>query len=179
MVVQNSFASPLHRSFVSSRSQSAHSQQSALLPQTPKPQGPDSQLLYIIVFGYPPDKYTATLEYFKLLGGEGETTDATPHSQITNCFKLGFNNPADALRAVRKNGEVIGGTWMVGVKWAVSGIPIICFDLSVDVRPGPSTCRIYRWVFADPRGNFRCPKSYLGRPSGRRHVGGRWVPTTY
>ena len=78
--------------------------------------------MYVIVFGYPPDKYTATLEYFKSLGGESETTDPTPHSQITNCFRLGFSNPGDALRAVRKNGEVIGGTWMVGVKWAVSYI---------------------------------------------------------
>lgn len=74
--------------------------------------------MHIIVFGYPPDKYTVTLEYFKSLASEGETTEATPHSQITNCFKLGFRRPGDALRAVRKNGEVIGGTWMVGVKWA-------------------------------------------------------------
>ena len=78
--------------------------------------------MYVIVFGYPPDKYTATLEYFKSLGGESETTDPTPHSQITNCFKLGFKNPGDALRAVRKDGEVIGGAWMIGVKWAVSRI---------------------------------------------------------
>ena len=82
------------------------------------------QPLYVIVFGYPPDKYTATFEYFKSLGGESETTDATPHPQITNCFKLGFKNPGDALRAARKNGEVIGGTWMVGVKWVVSYIDV-------------------------------------------------------
>ena len=90
-------------------------------PQTPRPQEPDSQPLYVIVFGYPSDKHTATPEYFKSLAGE--TTDATPHSQISNCFKLGFKNPGDALRAVRKNGEVIGGTWMIGVKWAVSRLP--------------------------------------------------------
>lgn len=112
------FASPLHRSLAPSRSQSTPLQESALPPQTPRSQGQDSQPFYVVVFGYPPDKHTATLEYFKSLASE--TTDATPHSQISNCFKLGFKNPGDALRAVRKNGEVIGGTWMIGVKWVVS-----------------------------------------------------------
>jgi nuclear pore complex protein Nup53 len=78
--------------------------------------------LYVIVFGYPPDKHAATLEYIKSFAGEGETTEDTPHMQITNCFKVGFKNPGDALRAVRKNGEVLEGTWLVGVKWAVSRI---------------------------------------------------------
>ena len=118
--LQNAFASSLRRPLAPSRSQSGASQQSAFPPQTPRSQGPDPQPVYVIVFGYPPDKYTATLEYFKSLGGEGETTEATPHSQITNCFKLGYKNPGDALRAVRKGGEVVGGSWMVGVKWAVS-----------------------------------------------------------
>lgn len=76
--------------------------------------------MYVIVFGYPPEKQTSALEYFKSLAGEGETTEATPHTHITNCLKLGFKNPGDALRAVRKNGEVMEGTWMIGVKWAVS-----------------------------------------------------------
>jgi len=119
---QGVVAYPLHRSLAASRSQPALSQQLALPPQTPKLQGPESQTLYVIVFGYPPDKYTATLEYFKSLGGEGETTEAMPNSQITNCFKLGYKNPGDALRAVRKSGEVVGGTWMVGVKWAVGHV---------------------------------------------------------
>ena len=95
-------------------------QQASLPPQTPRLQGPEFQPLYVIVFGYPPDKYTATLEYVKSLAGEGDTTDATLHSQITNCFKLGFKNPGDALRAVKRNGEIIGGAWMIGVQWAVS-----------------------------------------------------------
>lgn len=95
--------------------------------------------MFVIVFGYPPDKYTATVEYFKSLGGESETTEATPHSQITNCFKLGFGNPGDALRAVRKNGEVIGGTWVVGVKWAVSCFCTMSSDIFIDMRLGPST----------------------------------------
>ncbi|KAH6915628.1 hypothetical protein BKA70DRAFT_1091892 [Coprinopsis sp. MPI-PUGE-AT-0042] len=71
--------------------------------------------LYIIVFGYPPDKYSVTVEYFKSLG---ESTDADPNTEIANCFKIGYKDPADAMRAVRKNGEILGGTWMIGAKWA-------------------------------------------------------------
>jgi nuclear pore complex protein Nup53 len=72
--------------------------------------------LYVIVFGYPPDKYSVAVEYFKQLG---ETTDPDPNTEISNCFKIGFKNPAEAMWAVRKNGEIVGGSWMVGVKWAV------------------------------------------------------------
>jgi nuclear pore complex protein Nup53 len=72
--------------------------------------------LHVIVFGYPPDKYSVAVEYFKQLG---ETTDPDPNMEITNCFKIGFKNPVEAVWAVRKNGEIVGGSWMVGVKWAV------------------------------------------------------------
>jgi nuclear pore complex protein Nup53 len=73
-------------------------------------------MLYIIVFGYPSDKYSVTVEYFKSLG---DASDADPNADIVNCFKIGYRDPADAMRAVRKNGEVLGGSWMVGAKWAV------------------------------------------------------------
>ncbi|KAI0272627.1 hypothetical protein BC834DRAFT_966623 [Gloeopeniophorella convolvens] len=76
---------------------------------------PAAEPLYIVVFGYPPDKYSIAVEYFKQLG---ETTDPDPNTEISNCFKIGFKNPGDAMWAVRKNGEIIGGSWMVGVKWA-------------------------------------------------------------
>jgi len=72
--------------------------------------------IYVIVFGYPPDKYSVAVEYFKQLG---ETTDPDPNTEIANCFKIGFKNPVEAMWAVRKNGEIVGGSWMVGVKWAV------------------------------------------------------------
>ena len=76
-----------------------------------------------------------------------------PNSQIANCFKLGFKNPGDALRAVRKNGEVIGGAWMIGAKWAVSA-STVRGKLSIDLLLGPSTCRVYSWVVADPWWDF-------------------------
>ncbi|KAJ7464345.1 hypothetical protein FB451DRAFT_1138741 [Mycena latifolia] len=81
----------------------------------PPPVTQPSQMLYIIVFGYPSDKYSVTAEYFKSLGA---ASDPDPHADIVNCFRIGYSDPADAMRAVRKNGEVLGGSWMVGAKWA-------------------------------------------------------------
>jgi nuclear pore complex protein Nup53 len=75
------------------------------------------QYAYIVVFGYPQDKYSLTVEYFQSLG---ESTSADPHLEIVNCFRIGYKNPSDAMRAVRRNGETLGGCWMVGAKWAVS-----------------------------------------------------------
>ena len=83
-------------------------------PQATPHQAPE--LLYVVVFGYPPDKYSVTVEYFKQLG---ETTDPDPNTEVSNCFKIGFKNPVEAMWAVRKNGDIVGGSWMVGVKWAV------------------------------------------------------------
>ncbi|KAJ7595251.1 hypothetical protein C8J56DRAFT_921935 [Mycena floridula] len=77
--------------------------------------GSQSQIVWIIVFGYPADKYTLTVEYFKSFG---ETTEAEANLEITNCFRLGYKDAGEAMRAVRKNGEILGGSWMVGVKWA-------------------------------------------------------------
>ncbi|KAG1726046.1 uncharacterized protein EDB91DRAFT_63176 [Suillus paluster] len=74
-----------------------------------------NQSTYIIVFGYPPDKYSLTVEYFRSLGA---STEPEPNSEIVNAFRIGFRDPGEAMRAVRRNGEVLGGTWMVGVKWA-------------------------------------------------------------
>lgn len=75
------------------------------------------QPTYIIVFGYPPDKYSLTVEYFRSLGA---STEPEPSTEIVNAFRIGFRDPGEAMRAVRRNGEVLGGTWMVGVKWADS-----------------------------------------------------------
>jgi len=90
-------------------------------PMTQAPQATPHQApepLYVIVFGYPPDKYSVAVEYFKQLG---ETTDPDPNTEVSNCFKIGFKNPVEAMWAVRKNGDIVGGSWMVGVKWADLG----------------------------------------------------------
>src|SRR5712671_1745333 len=86
------------------------------MTQAPQVTHQAAEPLYVIVFGYPPDKYSVAVEYFKQLG---ETTDPDPNTEITNCFKIGFRNLVEAMWAVRKNGEIVGGSWMVGVKWAV------------------------------------------------------------
>jgi hypothetical protein len=64
------------------------------------------QPFYIIAFGYPPDKYSLTAEYFRSFSGE--STEPDPNLEITNCFKMGHKDIGDALRTVRKNGEVLG-----------------------------------------------------------------------
>ncbi|KAF8159237.1 hypothetical protein B0H34DRAFT_796520 [Crassisporium funariophilum] len=74
----------------------------------------NSQIYYVIVFGYPADKFSLTAEYFKSFG---ESTDPDPNTELLNCFRIGYKDAGDALRAVRKNGEVLSGSWMVGAKW--------------------------------------------------------------
>ena len=71
------------------------------------------------MFGYPPDKYSVTVEYFRSLG---EATEVEQSSELLNCFRIGYMHPAEALRAVRKNGDILGGSWMVGAKWAVRSL---------------------------------------------------------
>ncbi|KAF5388667.1 hypothetical protein D9757_004738 [Collybiopsis confluens] len=83
-------------------------------PPAPRP-STSSVPLYVIVFGYPADKYSVTVEYFKSLG---DSTEPDPNKEILNCFRIGYHDPGEALRAVRKNGEILGGSWMIGIKWA-------------------------------------------------------------
>jgi nuclear pore complex protein Nup53 len=70
----------------------------------------------VVIFGYPPDKYTLTADYFRSLG---DSTEPDQNAEVTNCFRIGYRDPASAMRAVRKNGEVLGGSWMIGAKFAV------------------------------------------------------------
>lgn len=94
-------------------------------PTTPKPAAPptlNTQPLYVVVFGYPPDKYSVTVEYFRSLG---HTTEPEQSSDLVNAFRIGYLNPAEAIRAVRKNGDIVGGSWMIGAKWAVSVIKMV------------------------------------------------------
>jgi len=74
-----------------------------------------AEIHYVIVFGYPPDKYSVTTEYFKSIGA---TTEPDPNTQITNCFRIGYRDFGEGMRAVKRNGEILGGSYMVGAKWA-------------------------------------------------------------
>ncbi|KZV64408.1 hypothetical protein PENSPDRAFT_677730 [Peniophora sp. CONT] len=94
-----------------------------------------SDPLYVIVFGYPADKYSVTAEYFKQLGASG---GAEPVPELLNAFKIGYNQPADALRAVRKNGEILAGQWMVGAKWEnqAKAESVLGSSLFISTSPG-------------------------------------------
>ncbi|THU94118.1 hypothetical protein K435DRAFT_967003 [Dendrothele bispora CBS 962.96] len=88
-------------------------------PRTPTAASSTSSTpLYVIVLSYPADKYNVTVEYFNSLG---VTTDADPSTEIIDCFRIGYRDPGDATRTVRKNDEVLGRSWMIDAKWAVSG----------------------------------------------------------
>lgn len=71
----------------------------------------------MIVFGFPNDKLQAAIKLFSSLG---ESQEPTPGPEGANWFKIAYKHEWEAARAVRKNGELINGQWMVGVKWAVS-----------------------------------------------------------
>ena len=91
------------------------------------------QHTFVVVFGYPADKFSLTAEYFKSLG---EATEPEKHLEITNCFRIGYVDIGDAMRAVRKNGEVFAGSWMIGAKWAVSHKALYkTFFLSLLIAP--------------------------------------------
>ncbi|KAL0954171.1 hypothetical protein HGRIS_005303 [Hohenbuehelia grisea] len=104
------------------RNQTMASFDSSLRRHQHAPSAPQqSQHVYIIVFGYPPDKYTQTVDFFKSLGN---STEADLNLEVANCFKIGYKDLGDAMRAVRKNGDILGGSWMIGVKWAVCRLTI-------------------------------------------------------
>ncbi|VDB95475.1 unnamed protein product [Peniophora sp. CBMAI 1063] len=91
--------------------------------------------LYVIVFGYPSDKYSLTSSYFAQLGS---STPAEPVPELLNAFKIGYSNPSDALRAVRKNGEILAGQWMVGAKWEnqAKAESVLGSSLFISTSPG-------------------------------------------
>ncbi|KAH8108320.1 hypothetical protein DFH11DRAFT_1517057 [Phellopilus nigrolimitatus] len=93
---------------------------SAQRNSTTTPSPPAHQTLYVIVFGYPPSRYSSTVAHFQSIV-DGGTSDPEMSSDAENAFKIGYKQPWEAARAWRRNGEIIsgeGGRWMVGVKWA-------------------------------------------------------------
>lgn len=110
----------------------ASSHRSQSQQQKQQQPAPTNDPAYIIVYGYPTDKYSVTLEFFLSLSSEYSqsantgslgTTKPEPVYDVSNAFKVGYVHHGDAVRALRKNGEVLrggggGGGWMIGVKWA-------------------------------------------------------------
>lgn len=101
----------------------------------------NEQKVYLVVFGYPPDKFTFTSNYFADLGGD---TEPETNTEIVNCFRIGFSDPTAAARAVRKNGELLQGSFMIGVKWAVctphlSNSPPVSSSFRTSFKATPSS----------------------------------------
>ncbi|TDL23581.1 hypothetical protein BD410DRAFT_786822 [Rickenella mellea] len=102
------------------RHQNNSSRMTSSAQATTPPHHTSHHTLYIIVFGYPPSRYSSTVAYFRSLA-EGGTTEAEMSPDVENAFKIGYKQPMEAARAWRRNGEIIngdGGRWMVGAKWA-------------------------------------------------------------
>ncbi|KAL5492542.1 hypothetical protein ACEPAI_3989 [Sanghuangporus weigelae] len=77
------------------------------------------QTLFVVVFGYPPTKYSTTVAHFQGIA-EGGSTEPDRHGDVENAFKIGYKLPWEAARACKWNGEILsgeGGRWMIGVKW--------------------------------------------------------------
>jgi len=72
----------------------------------------------VVIFGFPKDKLQAAIKLFTSLG---DSQDPIAGPEGANWFKIAYKHEWEAARAVRKNGELINGVWMVGVKWAQDG----------------------------------------------------------
>jgi hypothetical protein len=67
----------------------------------------------VYVFGFPSSALDLVLEYFTQFG---DIVSRTPSTEGGNWVTIAFAQPWSAARAARKNGEVLGGVLMVGVK---------------------------------------------------------------
>ena len=96
--------------------------------------------VYVVVFGYPLDKYSLTVDYFRSIG---EATEPEPNTEIVNCFRIGYSNPTEAMRAIRKNGETLSGAWMIGVKWAVRFVHLYTMNCTKILNRTQSKRKLY------------------------------------
>jgi hypothetical protein len=67
------------------------------------------------VFGFPPSALDLVLDYFSQFG---EILSRTPSQEGGNWVTIVYAQPWSAARASRKNGEILSGVLMVGVKAA-------------------------------------------------------------
>ncbi|GAA6027458.1 hypothetical protein JCM8097_007872 [Rhodosporidiobolus ruineniae] len=80
-------------------------------PLHPAPSSSDGYA--VNVFGFPPSALDLVLDYFSQFG---EVVSRTPSQEGGNWVTIAYREPWSAARAARKNGEVLGGVLMVGVK---------------------------------------------------------------
>lgn len=80
-----------------------------------QPQASKQPITYLNVFGYPLDRYETIAKIFQ---GLGDTTNPEP-SENGHWFTIGFRQPWEAERALRRNGKIMDDTFMIGVARAV------------------------------------------------------------
>lgn len=91
----------------------------------------------LIVFGFPPNLQSSVLKEFASIAplvynsiqdpspsAPSSSTASSASSDVSptgsNWFTIAYDNDWAALRALRKNGDIIAGSAMIGVKWADS-----------------------------------------------------------
>lgn len=70
----------------------------------------------VILFGPPTSLIEPILQHFSEFG---EIIRTRPDPEGGNWVAVTYKTEAEAAKAVRFSGEVLGGAWMIGVKWAV------------------------------------------------------------
>lgn len=80
----------------------------ASAPSAPTPGG-----YPVYIFGFPSSAVDFVVEHFAQFG---EILSTTPSTEGGNWVTVAYAQPWSATRAARKNGEVLGGVLMVGVK---------------------------------------------------------------
>jgi len=87
------------------------------------------EVTFVLVFGFPPEQYSSVASTFA-------SADASPPeraSDTTNWFKIGYRSTWDAQRALRRNGEVVDGLFMIGVVAVVRSLRPVALLPSTDL----------------------------------------------
>ncbi|KIY65271.1 hypothetical protein CYLTODRAFT_492466 [Cylindrobasidium torrendii FP15055 ss-10] len=86
------------------------------------PSAPEGEYTYVMVYGYPADAYAQAVSFFKGIAEHPEDDVVVEQpGALRNAVRIGYRDPADAVRALRRDGTIVGGEWMVGVKSAGTG----------------------------------------------------------
>jgi hypothetical protein len=105
---------------------------SSLAHSCPRPPPVTSPMLYIIL--------RRVQRYSRVLQVPRRRVRARPARGAHELLQNWLQGPADAMRAVRKNGEIHGGSWMLGAKWAVCAHVRIVFSASLTRTCPPGRC---------------------------------------
>ncbi|CAO1637555.1 unnamed protein product [Parajaminaea phylloscopi] len=94
--------------------------------QQQSPHGAHSHLCTLLVYGFPSTITPTVLAHFGAIGEIVSHSSLAPAGNqgdaggpvFSECLRIVYAEPWHALRAVRRNGEVVAGAAYVGVRWA-------------------------------------------------------------